>query len=513
MGETWFGHYRLDRLLGSGGTGQVWLAHDTATDRDVALKVLSVMWATDPTYRQRFTREARLAAQVRGPHLVPIHAFGELDGRLYLDMEFIEGTDVGAVLQREGPMSPARAVRICVQVASALDAAHRAGLVHRDVKPSNIMLGPGGLVHLIDFGTAHRIDQPAITTSSHVVGTLAYMAPERFQGAGDARSDQYALACVLYECLTARRPFGDTDPTQALVAHLMTDPPKAADLNHTVPAELDAVIARGMAKEPAQRWSSAGELASAAYAAVTGWDATTVETAAATIRATSILPQPFPSGGPRLTERPGSAADQGRVAWPETERTQAHASTPQEVEVRPGGGVGPHAPAVSAQPTGTAAAQPAEGAPHETRVRIAVAALFALFAAVGVALWLGQPGGSETDSAAPIPVPTTTSAVPSPAPTSAPTSTPPPEPAHTPAPAAAPPPIATIPVAWQPCDPAVDANAHARDGTPLRCVPTVGRLANWIPTPPVSDKPKQDNDKSGHGNGHDKPDKPAKPNK
>lgn len=513
MGETWFGHYRLDRLLGSGGTGQVWLAHDTAADRDVALKVLSVMWATDPTYRQRFTREARLAAQVRGPHLVPIHAFGELDGRLYLDMEFIEGTDVGAVLQQEGPMSPARAVRICVQVASALDAAHRAGLVHRDVKPSNIMLGPGGLVHLIDFGTAHRIDQPAITTSSHVVGTLAYMAPERFQGSGDARSDQYALACVLYECLTARRPFGDTDPTQSLVAHLMTDPPKAADLNHKVPAELDAVIARGMAKDPAQRWSSAGELASAAYAAVTGWDATTVETAAATVRATSVLPQPIRSGEPRPIERPGSAADPGRAGsgapGPETARPQAHASTPQDVEI---GGrlVGPRAPAVSAQSTGAASAQ---GSSQETRSRVAVAALFALFAAVGVALWLGRPGGSETDSAAPISVPTTTSAVPSPTPTSAPTSPPRAEPAQTPAPAAAAPPIATIPVAWQPCDPAVDANAHARDGTPLRCVPTVGRLANWIPTPPVSDKPKQDNDKSGHGNGHDKPDKPAKPNK
>ncbi|MGW4330416.1 serine/threonine-protein kinase [Nocardia sp. NPDC004573] len=277
MGELWFGHYRLDRLLGSGGMGEVWLAHDTTADRAVALKVLSAAYALDTTFRQRFTREARLAAQVRGPHLVPIHSFGELDGRLYIDMEFIEGCDVAALLRREGRLDPERAIEIVTQTATALDLAHRAGLVHRDVKPSNIMVTPSGTAYLIDFGTAHRSDQPAITRTGNVVGTLAYMAPERFEGAAVPRSDQYSLACVLFECLTGRRPFDDGDPPHLLRAHLLQTPPPASALNPALPPEMDAVIARGMAKDPDRRWSSAGELASAGYAALSGRDATTVE--------------------------------------------------------------------------------------------------------------------------------------------------------------------------------------------------------------------------------------------
>ncbi|MEV6339005.1 serine/threonine-protein kinase [Nocardia vinacea] len=282
MGKTWFGHYRLDRLLGTGGTGQVWLALDTVADRAVALKVLACSHAADPTCRLRFTREARLAAQAPGPHRVPIHTFGELDGRLYIDMEFIEGTDVSALLREAGPLDPARAVAIIAQTAMALDAMHRVGLVHRDVKPSNIMVGPTGFVHLIDFGIAHRIDQPAITAHGNVVGTLAYMAPERFDGIADAPADQYSLACVLYECLTGQRPFGNVDSPQQLRAHLLTAPPSAATLNPAVPATLDAVITRAMAKDPSQRYSSAGEFACAAYAAVTGREAATVEIVAAT---------------------------------------------------------------------------------------------------------------------------------------------------------------------------------------------------------------------------------------
>ncbi|WP_169813021.1 serine/threonine-protein kinase [Nocardia niwae] len=299
MGELWFGHYRLDRLLGSGGMGEVWLAHDTSADRVVALKVLTAAYAADTTFRQRFTREARLAAQVRGPHLVPIHSFGELHGRLYIDMEFIEGSDVAALLRREGRLDPERAIAIVAQTATALDIAHRAGLVHRDVKPSNIMVTPEGTAYLIDFGTAHRSDQPAITRTGNVVGTLAYMAPERFEGAAVPRSDQYSLACVLYECLTGRRPFDDGDPPRLLRAHLMQTPPPASTLNPVVPPELDAVIARGMAKDPDHRWSSAGELASAGYAALTGRDATTVELSSAV--PTTVLPPPRGLAPARVT--------------------------------------------------------------------------------------------------------------------------------------------------------------------------------------------------------------------
>ncbi|MEU1548413.1 protein kinase [Nocardia sp. NPDC005745] len=307
MGELWFGHYRLDRLLGSGGMGEVWLAHDTTADRAVALKVLTTAYAADPKFRQRFTREARLAAQVRGPHLVPIHSFGELDGRLYIDMEFIEGSDVAALLRRAGRLEPERAIEIVVQTASALDIAHRAGLVHRDVKPSNIMVTPDGTAYLIDFGTAQRSDQPAITATGNVVGTLAYMAPERFDGSAVPQSDQYSLACVLYECLTGRRPFDDGDPPRMLRAHLMQTPPLASALNPALPPALDAVIARGMAKDPALRWSSAGELASAGYAALTGQDATTVELASSV--PTFVLPPP--RGVVRTGAAPGARTSSG----------------------------------------------------------------------------------------------------------------------------------------------------------------------------------------------------------
>ncbi|MGW4770384.1 protein kinase domain-containing protein [Nocardia sp. NPDC004278] len=311
MGETRFGHYRLDRLLGSGGTGQVWLARDTVADRDVALKVLAATHAADPTYRLRFTREARLAAHAPGPHMVPIHNFGELDGRLYIDMEFIEGTDVAALLRRDGPMSPAMAVAIIGQTAMALDTAHRAGLVHRDVKPSNIMVSPCGFVRLIDFGIAQRIDQPAITSHGNVVGTLAYMAPERFSGITDARADQYSLACVLHECLTGERPFGNIDSPQQFHAHLLADPPRAAALNPAVPPALDAAIARAMAKDPGQRWSSAGEFASAAYAAVTGHEASTVEIAARTMSITCPLPDGWQGDVARARDACGAESSGG----------------------------------------------------------------------------------------------------------------------------------------------------------------------------------------------------------
>ncbi|WP_280432509.1 serine/threonine-protein kinase [Nocardia brasiliensis] len=450
MGATWFGHYRLDRLLGSGGTGQVWLAHDDTTGRSVALKVLSTTYAAEPAYRQRFTREARLAAQVRGPHLASIHAFGEHDGRLYLAMEFIAGVDLAALLQQEGPLEPARAVRIVMQVAQALDDVHRAGLVHRDVKPSNIMLGPDDHVHLIDFGTAYRIDQPALTTSSHVVGTLAYMAPERFSGAGDARSDQYSLACVLYECLTARRPFGNADAAQSLLAHLMTEPPLAADWNPAVPAALDAVIARGMAKVPEQRCANAGELAAAAYAAVTGLDVPTVETAAVVLPATTVAGQPF--------------------------RTSESAAT--RPSTRPERMAGAQA---------AAAPQPSP-ARREANSRIAAAVLVGLLVTVGLVLWLGQSLDREKGSAARASAPLTPSGV-----VSSPVETVP-----TPVPAV------SVPVAWQPCDPAVAARGVGADGVLLRCVPTVGSAASWMPSepsaePPRAEPPKPDTAKPGRG--------------
>ncbi|MEV0355096.1 serine/threonine-protein kinase [Nocardia sp. NPDC050697] len=368
MGETWFGHYRLDRLLGSGGSGRVWLAHDSTTDRDVALKVLAADLAADPGFRRRFTREARLAAQLRGPHTVTIHAFGELDGLLYLDMELIDGIDAAALLRREVRLAPGRATGIVAQAGTALAAAHRIGLVHRDVKPSNLMVTPREFVYLIDFGTATRDGQPAITATGNLVGTLGYVAPERFSGAADARSDQYSLACVLFELLTGRRPFGDGDSPQQVLAHLMTAPPAASMLNPAVPRELDAVIVRGMAKEPGERYADVEQFVAAARAAVGGGDIATADIAPATVPAATYR---FPAPAP--ITRPGTAP----------------------VGIRPG-----TAPAGDNGP-GTA---PTGGNRH----RLAAAALAGLAAVVGGALYLNRPAATGITDGAPTTPPAAT---------------------------------------------------------------------------------------------------------
>ncbi|MGV9668790.1 serine/threonine-protein kinase [Nocardia niigatensis] len=262
------GHYRLVKLIGRGGMGQVWLAEDTHLEREVALKLLPVELATDEDYRRRFEREARLAARLRGPHVVPIHAFGELDGRLYIDMELIEGADLSKTLREAGALPLDRAVDLVTQIAEALDIAHRAGLVHRDVKPSNVLTLPNGFAYLIDFGIARGVGQATITSTGVAVGTWAYMAPERYSGTEDLRSDVYSLACMLYEILTGAKPFAQADPVQQMTAHLTADPPRASDRNSLVPAALDAVVIRGMAKEPGHRFPSAGALGAAARAAL-----------------------------------------------------------------------------------------------------------------------------------------------------------------------------------------------------------------------------------------------------
>ncbi|MFD9549121.1 serine/threonine-protein kinase [Nocardia salmonicida] len=262
-----FGDYRLDRCLGAGGMGEVWLAFDARHDRDVALKVLPAAMSRDAAYRRRFEREAAAASSVHNPHVVAIHAHGEIDGRLYIDMELIDGTDLATRLQ-QGPLPISEAVGIIAHIANALDAVHAAGLVHRDVKPANIVIDGNGSVHVIDFGIAWREDQTSLTASGDAVGTWAYMAPERFSGNVSHRADVYSLACVLYECLTSRRPFGDGDPARQMHAQLTAPPPRARKFVRTVPRALDEVIARGMAKDPIERHPSAGALARAAQDAI-----------------------------------------------------------------------------------------------------------------------------------------------------------------------------------------------------------------------------------------------------
>lgn len=287
-----FGRYRLLELLGEGGMGTVYRAHDTELGRDVAVKVLQPGLATEPGYQERFRREAYAAGRLASPNIIPIYEAGEVDGRLYLVMPIIDGVDVHTVLERTGPMNPATAVRVVEQVAAALDTAHKAGLVHRDVKPSNLLMVGEEFVYLIDFGLVQEETAARLTRTNVAPGTPAYMAPERFTAGtvADARADVYSLAAVLFECLTAQMPFSSGGVEGMAVAHLYTDPPKPSSFDPAIPAGFDAVIARGMAKNPDERYQSAAELAIAARAALTETpgEATHIRAAAASTQAASL---------------------------------------------------------------------------------------------------------------------------------------------------------------------------------------------------------------------------------
>src|SRR6201988_1368375 len=250
--------------------GEVYRAYDTNTDRIVALKVLPPHLAEDATFQQRFRRESQAAAGLNDPHVVPIHGYGEIDGRLYLDMRLIEGRNLGTMFEHAGgePLGPDFAVMVGEQVATALDAAHEAGLIHRDVKPSNILITDRDFVYLIDFGLARTAGEKGLTTAGNTLGTLAYMAPERFEGAQiDPRADIYALTCVLYECITGSRPYPAESYEQQIKGHMVSPPPKPSAIDPKL-AAFDSVIARGMAKKPARRYQTAGELAAAARRAM-----------------------------------------------------------------------------------------------------------------------------------------------------------------------------------------------------------------------------------------------------
>jgi serine/threonine-protein kinase len=251
--------------------GEVYLAYDTDRDRYVALKLLPEALSGDEEYLRRFQLESHIAARLREPHVIPIHDYGEIDGQLFIDMRLVDGVDIGALLKTDGPIAPERVVHLLGQVAQALDAAHADHLVHRDIKPANILVTESDFVYVADFGIARAIGarQAPLTITGATIGTLHYMAPERFADqAIDGRADVYALACVLHECLTGAPPFDGKDFPALIYAHLNSSPPRASGLAEGVPAALDAVIARGMAKDPAERFPSAGLLAAAAREAL-----------------------------------------------------------------------------------------------------------------------------------------------------------------------------------------------------------------------------------------------------
>jgi serine/threonine-protein kinase len=269
IGAT-FGKYQIIDLLHSGGLGdEVYKAYDTERRRTVALKIHTAQIAEDGSDLTRFQREAYAAARLQEPHVIPIHEWGEIDGKPYIDMRFVDGANLNDLLS-EAPLDPSRAVAIMTQIAAALDAVHAEGIVHRDVKPSSIVVTAAGFAYLVNFTIASTKGDTRLEAPGTVVGTFPYMAPERFTGSDVTPAvDVYGLACALYECLTGATPYQGVGLEHQIAGHLTLDPPRPSEHRPDVPAEFDEVIARGMAKKPEDRYQTASELAAAACRALT----------------------------------------------------------------------------------------------------------------------------------------------------------------------------------------------------------------------------------------------------
>src|SRR5262245_3677932 len=262
--------YRIEELMGHGGMGVVYRAYDLRLKRTVALKLVTPELALDDRFRERFARETELIVSLEHPNVVPIHDAGDVAGRLYLAMRLVAGGDLRTLLRTHGALEPSRALAICRQVAQALDAAHAKGLVHRDVKPSNILLDEGDHVYLADFGLTRRLVERGSTRGDGgSVGTPAYLAPEQIEGGRvDGRADIYSLGCVLYECLTGAPPFADGSQLAVAWAHLEEEPPRASGHGSELPAAIDDVLRGAMAKSPDERYRTCGALIQAAEAAL-----------------------------------------------------------------------------------------------------------------------------------------------------------------------------------------------------------------------------------------------------
>jgi len=267
---------RIESVAGRGGMGIVYRATQLSLGRPVALKLIAPEHAADATFRERFQRESRMAAAIDHPNVIPVYEAGEEDGRLYLVMRWVEGTDLHRELKASGRVHPLRAALIINQVAGALDAAHKAGLIHRDVKPGNVLLS-GEHAYLADFGLTRLAGSATVTTGGHFLGTVDYMAPEQFTPAPeDARSDVYALGCVLFAALTGKPPFLRETVPATMSAHLNAPVPRVSD-TPGVPREFERVLARALAKDPEDRYPSAGDFGRAALAAAEGRSPTEAE--------------------------------------------------------------------------------------------------------------------------------------------------------------------------------------------------------------------------------------------
>ncbi len=264
IGTTLGGRYRLVELLGQGGMATIYRARDAQLDRDVAVKLLRPEFGKDPDFLARFRDEAKAAASLSHPNIVAVFDFGEEESGPYIVMELIEGEDLGSILRGNGPLAPKQAARVSAETAKALQAAHIRGIVHRDVKPSNILVARDGRIKVADFGIARALNESQITLPGTTMGSVHYFSPEQARGENaTVASDIYALGIVLFETLTGQRPFSGDGAAAVALARLTTTPPRPSALREGVPPELDAIVTKAMALDPAGRYASAAAMASA----------------------------------------------------------------------------------------------------------------------------------------------------------------------------------------------------------------------------------------------------------
>jgi serine/threonine protein kinase len=337
--------YRIDAAIGRGGMGRVYRAEHLRLGRPVALKLLGTELAEDPLFRARFEREWRLAASLRHPHIIPIYDAGEEDGILYIAMLLVEGGDLSLLLRHRGAMDPERALNLLAQVASALDAAHGQNLIHRDLKPSNILLATGRAAegddhaYLADFGLTKSVASSSqLTLTGLYIGTPSYSSPEQIAGhALDRRADVYALACLLFECLTGSLPYPRDSEMAAIAAHLTEPPPSARALRPGLPAGIDAVLARGLAKSAEERYPTAPELIDAARAVLTYYSAPTLAIAPEPPPTVAVSPEPPSTPAPSPPDLSSDFADMATRFDPPTYEAAADRRRPRARRRRPFG--------------------------------------------------------------------------------------------------------------------------------------------------------------------------------
>jgi predicted Ser/Thr protein kinase len=378
--------YRVDGVLGEGGMGVVYRATQLSLNRTVALKILATELSEDRAFRERFRREGHLQAAIDHQHIVTVYEAGDSEHGLFLAMRLIRGPTLKDMIF-SGELDPARTLRILTQVAGALDTAHDVGLTHRDIKPQNILIGADDHAYLADFGLTRASDEVSLTETGQFIGTIDYVAPEQIQGLGTtARSDIYSLTAVLYEALTGVVPFLRMNEAAVLFAHIAETAPPVTERQSDLPPEIDAVIARGMAKIPEDRYASAGELIADARAALGGDD----------VRAAAPRAPAPPTARPPETAGAGERT-RARETQPADSHAEAAAAPRLPVDAAPGSATTAARATIPAPPDAAAADTP-PAAPRPARTRPAageIALLAALGAAAALAGFLAAGAGSD----------------------------------------------------------------------------------------------------------------------